>query len=59
MPKQMVNNKPPALQQKSIAMSADASPPIGATMKEKLFPSALLSNTERNELHQQIYTYCH
>ena len=26
-------------------------------MKEKLFPSALLSNTERNELHQQIYTY--
>ena len=57
MPKQMVNNKPPALQQKSIAMSADASPPIGATMKEKLFPSALLSNTERNELHQQIYTY--
>ena len=58
MPKQMVNNKPPALQQKSIAMSADAAlQPIGATMKEKLFPSALLSNTERNELHQQIYTY--
>ena len=38
-------------------MSAAALPPIGATMKEKLFPSALLSNTERNELHQQIYTY--
>jgi len=58
MPKKMVNNTPPASQQKSIAMSADASQPIGATtMKEKLFPSAILSNAERNELHQQIYTY--
>ena len=50
MPKQVVNNERPASQQRS------DSPP-GATMKEKLFPSALLSNTERNELHQQIYTY--
>jgi len=57
MPKQVVNNERPASQQRSIAMSAAALPPIGATMKEKLFPSALLSNTERNELHQQIYTY--
>jgi hypothetical protein len=57
MPKQVVNNERPASQQRSIAMSAAAAlPPIGATMKEKL-PSALLSNTERNELHQQIYTY--
>jgi len=50
----MVNNTPPTSQQK-FAMSADASQPIGATMKEKLFPSAILSNAERNELHQQIY----
>ena len=53
MPKQVVNNERPASQQK-FAMSADASQPIGAT---KLFPSAILSNAERNELHQQIYTY--